>query len=538
MSESSLATNKPTEIGTEASTSLQATPGDPMSEPPPPYFQAWFMPGTGCEELSQHLPCISDGLPQASGKLAVSFDQPVPVLAFAANDPYYLVPQPIHDNTQAHEDKLIPEEGNNADHTKPEALCRKTGPRKSSCFEAQTRDGQAKYAATGSENPCLPCPLSELNDGMQDIPVRDMYAWVHRPVATRRQEARQRRQRIPRPLNSFILLSGQSWKMEAPHIRKEYETLAEMEKRNHATAHPGYRFSLSNKRGKSRTAKGHSQELALRLKAFSNFGQDSRPAAWAPSVDNNGACERSTGTFPEEEGTLVQRCSLSPDSFIPLGSAASVWEQWTSYPQTTSAEHGSKGTQPRLPVTTGQTEIPATACLVSQPAAPGIDAANHLSSPQFLSLIAPVNINRKPPLQQQCGRKRKASMAPAGLDSQRERHRIAEGNRRKNLSQLHRELDSRIHDYFLEQAGWNPSKGLPESKEQIVQAAIFLVDYMVLIIMSLLRQESKMPRHLLEYRTPQIRCMQLQQLVSRLREQNQAFQQQLRRLQEENQTLA
>ncbi|KAI2863568.1 hypothetical protein CBS76997_11279 [Aspergillus niger] len=160
-----------------------------------------------------------------------------------------------------------------------------------------------------------------------------------------------------------------------------------------------------------------------------------------------------------------------------------------------------------------------------------------LSSPQFLNFIAPTNINRKPPLQQQCGRKRKASMALAGLDNQRERHRIAEGNRRKNLSQLHRELDSRIHDYFLEQAGWNPSKGLPESKEQIVQAAIFLVDYMVLIIMSLLRQESKMPRLLLEYRTPQIRCMQLQQLVSRLREQNQTFQQQLRRLKEENQTL-
>ncbi|KAI2927442.1 hypothetical protein CBS147321_11214 [Aspergillus niger] len=140
-----------------------------------------------------------------------------------------------------------------------------------------------------------------------------------------------------------------------------------------------------------------------------------------------------------------------------------------------------------------------------------------LSSPRFLSLIAPVNINRKPPLQQQCGRKRKASMAPAASCT---------------VSWI-----AAFMIIFLEQAGWNPSKGLPESKEQIVQAAIFLVDYMVLIIMSLLRQESKMPRHLLEYRTPQIRCMQLQQLVSRLREQNQTFQQQLRRLHEENQTL-
>ncbi|RDH26331.1 hypothetical protein BDQ94DRAFT_155737 [Aspergillus welwitschiae] len=128
-------------------------------------------------------------------------------------------------------------------------------------------------------------------------------------------------------------------------------------------------------------------------------------------------------------------------------------------------------------------------------------------------------------------------MALAGLDDQRERHRIAEGNRRKNLSQLHRELDSRIHDSFLEQAGWNPSKGLPESKEQIVQAAIFLVDYMVSIIMSLLRQDNKTPHQLSECLTPQIRCMQLQQLVLSLRKQNQISQQQLRSLQQENQTL-
>ncbi|PYH93605.1 hypothetical protein BO71DRAFT_478082 [Aspergillus ellipticus CBS 707.79] len=125
-----------------------------------------------------------------------------------------------------------------------------------------------------------------------------------------------------------------------------------------------------------------------------------------------------------------------------------------------------------------------------------------LSCPQFLNLIAPTNINRKPPLQQQCGRKRKASMAPAGLENQRERHRIAEGTRQKNLCQLHCELDSRIHNFFLEQAGWNPSKGLSESKEQIIQAAIFLIDYMARIIKYFVRQENKIPRQLLEYLAP------------------------------------
>ncbi|GLA67696.1 hypothetical protein AtubIFM54640_000941 [Aspergillus tubingensis] len=160
-----------------------------------------------------------------------------------------------------------------------------------------------------------------------------------------------------------------------------------------------------------------------------------------------------------------------------------------------------------------------------------------LSWSQILNLIAPGNINRELPLQQQCGQKRKESMAPADLDNRRERHRVAEGNRRKNLSQLYRELDSRIHDFFLELAGWHRCKGPPESKVQIVQAAILLIDYMAWIIKYLLRLENKMPSQLMKYLAPQIRCMQLQQLVFSHQKQNQTSQQQLKRLREENQTL-
>lgn len=165
------------------------------------------------------------------------------------------------------------------------------------------------------------------------------------------------------------------------------------------------------------------------------------------------------------------------------------------------------------------------------------DWSQELSPADLLSLIAPKNINRKPPLQQLCGRKRKGSMISADCDDQREKHRIAEGNRRKNLSQLHRELDSRIHDFFLERAGWNPAKSLPESKEHIVQGAIFLIDFMLLIIVHLIRQENEMPRQLSEKLQPQIRCMQLQQLVSNLQQQNQTAQQQIKVLKQENQLL-
>lgn len=77
------------------------------------------------------------------------------------------------------------------------------------------------------------------------------------------------------------------------------------------------------------------------------------------------------------------------------------------------------------------------------------------------------------------------------LGDQREKHRIAEGNRRRNLSQLHRDLDTRLYHYFLVQAGWNPARNLPQSKEHIVQATIFLIDFMQSIIFHLMNQEGE-----------------------------------------------
>lgn len=111
-------------------------------------------------------------------------------------------------------------------------------------------------------------------------------------------------------------------------------------------------------------------------------------------------------------------------------------------------------------------------------------------------------------------------------DEQREKHRIAEGNRRKNLSQLHRELDTRLHDFFLMQAGWNPARNLPQSKEHIVQAAIYLIDFMHTIIFQLMHQEGEAPGRLPERRQPQALCMQLQQMVSMLQQQDQPNEQQ------------
>lgn len=162
---------------------------------------------------------------------------------------------------------------------------------------------------------------------------------------------------------------------------------------------------------------------------------------------------------------------------------------------------------------------------------------NELSQPEILALVAPKNIKRKAPLQL-CGQKRKNSMPHEHeRDDQREKHRVAECNRRKNLSQLHRDLDSRLHDFFLIQAGWNPAKALPQSKEHIVQGAIHLIDFMHLVIHHLSRQDNEALGQLPEKLQPQIRCMQFQQLISSLQQQNQSTQLELQSVKKEKQSL-
>ncbi|QQK44842.1 Helix-loop-helix DNA-binding [Penicillium digitatum] len=172
----------------------------------------------------------------------------------------------------------------------------------------------------------------------------------------------------------------------------------------------------------------------------------------------------------------------------------------------------------------------------AMPKSNSVDWPNDLSQTEIMALVAPQNLNRKAPLQQLCGRKRKGS-TQSTEDDQREKHRIAEGNRRSNLSELHRQLDSRIHDFFLERAGWNPSKSLTQSKEHIVQGAIYLIDFMLAIIVHLIRQEQVTPQ-LSEKLQPQVRCMQLQQLVSSLQQQNLTIQQQIKATKAENEILA
>ncbi|OJZ79914.1 hypothetical protein ASPFODRAFT_54335 [Aspergillus luchuensis CBS 106.47] len=73
-----------------------------------------------------------------------------------------------------------------------------------------------------------------------------------------------------------------------------------MDKRNHARAHPGYWYSPSNKKKRSRTASARSHGLAVLSMPSSTPGQSSQSNAWPTSLDNDPTCEHSTGSLHVE----------------------------------------------------------------------------------------------------------------------------------------------------------------------------------------------------------------------------------------------
>ncbi|KAL4978092.1 hypothetical protein BDW66DRAFT_149523 [Aspergillus desertorum] len=149
---------------------------------------------------------------------------------------------------------------------------------------------------------------------------------------------------------------------------------------------------------------------------------------------------------------------------------------------------------------------------------------------KIMSLLFPLpeQRTRKRPLQQ-CGRKRKLSTA-GFEDVMREKHRVAEADRRKNLSTLVQGLDDRLHDFFLELAGWKSSKSSMQSKEHIIKAAIILIDYQKLIIRELLRGGNRLPCNLHGR-------MQCQRLIGGLQQENEQQRHELSELKEKNRAL-
>jgi hypothetical protein len=122
------------------------------------------------------------------------------------------------------------------------------------------RESDERFAASK-----LTTPLSEWIDSLDCVPARDVGAWVSRSIRSRHEETRQRRGRITRPLNSFMLYRSayierakawcrdnrqsylssfiaESWLLEKPQLRRLYAEYASIEKKTHRLAYPMYVF--------------------------------------------------------------------------------------------------------------------------------------------------------------------------------------------------------------------------------------------------------------------------------------------------------
>ncbi|KAL8832522.1 MAG: hypothetical protein Q9191_000204 [Dirinaria sp. TL-2023a] len=131
--------------------------------------------------------------------------------------------------------------------------------------------------------PQIEAPLSVLTKDYENIPVKDMNAWVNRSAEVRQSEVEKRKGKITRPMNSFMLyrsayaertkvwclqnnhqvvssVSGESWPMEPREIRDLYTEYARIERDNHQKAHPGYKFSPSKAGAAARKRRETSEE--------------------------------------------------------------------------------------------------------------------------------------------------------------------------------------------------------------------------------------------------------------------------------------
>ncbi|GIJ92723.1 hypothetical protein Asppvi_002033 [Aspergillus pseudoviridinutans] len=240
----------------------------------------------------------------------------------------------------------------NVDLTNQWPLCAQRTYARQSAFDSV---GTASGAHTKNEGFDLPGPLSELTQTMTHIPVRDMHSWVQRPIEERRQEILKKNGRIPRPMNSFMLyrsayadrakflttahndhqkvsiITGISWNIETPKIRRTYKILARIEKENHARAHPDYHFSASKKR-KPSLARTHSKKKARSsaqlLPKLCQASDSIQPSALLDDAEANGCMTRYRVA---EHGLPVESSSYWAESLQRPHIGDSAGCDWPSY---------------------------------------------------------------------------------------------------------------------------------------------------------------------------------------------------------------
>ena len=165
---------------------------------------------------------------------------------------------------------------------------------------------------------------------MTNIQIKDTEAWVNRSVEDRREEAK-KDNFVKRPSNSFILyrsayadrarawekspnhqkissLAGESWAMEPPEIRKQFDAWAKIERDNHAKAFPDYKFQPQTGKATNRKRKGRAGD------SEDEPSDNESDYAYAPNGAGRSLSKRSRGPYRE---TSYPPSGTSLDEYDP-----------------------------------------------------------------------------------------------------------------------------------------------------------------------------------------------------------------------------
>jgi hypothetical protein len=159
-----------------------------------------------------------------------------------------------------------------------------------------------------------------------DIPVKDMQAWVTRPREIRFAEVAKRKGHISRPMNSFMLyrsayaertkawcaennhqivssVSGASWPLEPQEVRDFYNELAKIERVNHQTTHPDYKFCPS------KPAKPVNKRRYQRIDTSEDEEEDDRDPDWTATHRVRGVKSRAVrdASYPPQNQTTLEQ---------------------------------------------------------------------------------------------------------------------------------------------------------------------------------------------------------------------------------------
>jgi len=211
-------------------------------------------------------------------------------------------------------------------------------------------------------------PISVLTERFHTTPIRDMDAWVNRPPFVREEEVRSRNGKISRPMNSFMLyrsayaertkklvgannhqivskIAGLGWKMEPAEIRRKYEELAKLERDNHATSHPNYKFS-PNKNMATSNRRDSSSPSAMPARlvedgGFSDMDSEFGGSSVSGARPSYGSHSRSHSFEDPYYDTSRDSSPFGgPDSMMLPGYIHSSWTN-TSHPASMPAVHPS-----------------------------------------------------------------------------------------------------------------------------------------------------------------------------------------------------